>query len=229
MAKKKAGWVHPTGNTPERVAILGLGPTNQDWHAAHVQYNPPLAPVDEVWCVNKGFRTTKCDLVFIMDDLVDEARQSPRYGDEIASAGIPVITSTTDALVKGRWPAALQYPLREVLGFWGHHLKVVRTGKTDIDPDEALQSGLENIAYFHNSIPYILAYAGMLGVKNICLFGCDYTFPGSPAREDDRANAEFWVGMLMACGVGFQFPSRTTLLSKNEGRKFYGFNGRQPF
>ena len=223
-------WKHPTGKTPERVAILGLGPTAQDWHAAHVQYTPPLAPVDEVWTVNKGFRTVKADMVFIMDDLVDEARQSPRYGEEIAACEIPVITSTVDAVVAERWPNALQYPLIEVLQFWGAQLHATRTGVLEMDGQDALQYGLDYLAYFSNSIPYMLAYAGMIGVKNCAIFGCDYTFPGSPAREDDRANCEYWVAALQfGLGVKFQLPARTTLLNKNKGLKFYGFNGRQPF
>lgn len=230
MTETKKEWQHPTGKAPKRVAILGLGPTAQDWHAAHVQYNPPLDPVDEVWSVNKGFRTVKSDLVFIMDDLVDEARKSPRYGDEIAQAEIPVITSTVDSQVAERWPDAMAYPLQDVLTFWGARIKWMQTGDEEVDAVEALNKGLQDAAYFNNSIPYILAYAGMIGVRNIALFGCDYTFPGSAAREDDRANAEYWVAALQfGLGVTFQFPSRTTLLNKNKGREFYGFNGRQPF
>lgn len=240
MTKKKAAknaepkaWEHPTGNQPKRVAIIGLGPTSQDWHAAHVQYTPPLDPVDEVWTVNKGFRTVKADMVFIMDDLVDEARKSPRYGDEIAACDIPVVTSTVDALVKERWPRALRYPLKEVMQFWGAQLIHKRTGNTEINADEALNVGLGDAGYIFNSIPYMLAYAGFIGVNNISLWGVDYTFPGAPAREDDRANAEFWIAALQfGLGVAFQYPSRTTICNRNllsADRTFYGFNGRQPF
>ena len=223
-------WKHPTGKKPERICILGLGPTNHDWHAAHVKYDPPLAPVDEVWCVNKGFRTTKCDLVFIMDDLVEESRISMRYGAEIATCQVPVITSTVDPLVKERWPTALKSPLAEVLAFYGAQINATRTGETEIDGDKALNYGLQEAAYFNNSIPYMLAYAGMIGVKSIALFGCDYTFPGSAAREDDRANAEYWIAALQfGLGVAFQFPHRTTILNRDKPRTFYGFNGQQPF
>lgn len=222
-------WVHPTGKSPERICILGLGPTSQDWHAAHVQYTPPIEQVDEVWTVNKGFRTVKADMVFIMDDLVDEARKSPRYGKEIALAEIPVITSTTDTEVLCKWPMVHKYPLAEVLQFWGRHIYSGRA-EGQLDDDAALKYGLQECAYFNNSIPYMLAYAGMIGVKSICLFGCDYTFPGSAAREDDRANAEYWLSALQfGLSVAFTFPARTTILNRNQPRTFYGFNGRQPF
>lgn len=231
--KKKAvpkQWQHPTGNAPKRVCILGLGPTSQDWHAAHVEYTPPLAPVDEVWSVNKGFRTVKADMVFIMDDLVDEARKSPRYGEEIANADIPVVTSTVDCMVEKRWPKALQYPLNDVLAFWGSRLNWARTGETEMDAQKALSMGRAEAGYFNNSIPYMLAYAGMIGVRNVSLWGCDYSFPGSPAREDDRANAEYWIGALQwGLGVEFQYPARTTIMNRDKWGKLYGFNGRLPY
>lgn len=222
-------WEHPTGRKPERICILGLGPTAQDWHAAHVQYTPPLAPVDEVWTLNKGIRTVKADLAFIMDDLIEEARRSERYGEEIAECHLPVITSTVDPMVKGRFPNALEYPLVDVASFWGARIMAARTGKTEYSGEEALKHGLDECLYFNNSIPYMLAYAGFIGVKNIALFGVDYTFPGSVAREDDRANAEYWIAMLQgSLGISFQYPSRTTILNKDKGRQLYGFNGRLP-
>lgn len=230
MTKRK-GWVHPTGNSPKRIAIVGLGPTSHDWHAAHVQYTPPLPPVDEVWTVNKGFRTVKADLVFIMDDLIEEARRSPRYGDDIAHCNIPVITSTVDGMVKERFPRALKYPLDEVLQFWGSHIHNLRAGEPPETAQEALEYGLNECAYWNNSIPYMLAYAGCIGsIQQICLFGCDYTFPGSAAREDDRANAEYWIAACQfGLGMGFTYPHRTTILNRDKGRQFYGFNGRQPY
>lgn len=233
---KPMSWKHPTGNTPKSVCILGLGPTSQDWHTAHVAYNPPLPQVDEVWTVNKGFRTVRASMAFIMDDLVDEARKSERYGREIASISeaIPVLTSTVDPLVKERWPRVLKYPLKEVLEFWGKHIYACRTKGTtetaeDVDP---LRFGLDECSYFNNSIPYMLAYIGACcpAVEVVYMFGCDYTFPGNQAREDDRANAEYWLAALQyGLGIAFRFPHRTTILSRDKGRVFYGFNGRQPF
>jgi hypothetical protein len=233
MAKKEQqaqGFTHPTGKKPERIAIIGLGPTSQDWHAAHVQYTPPLEPVDEVWTVNKGFRTINCDLCFIMDDLIDEARKSPRYGNEIAATEVPIITSTVDEIVKARWPAVHRYPLENVLAYWGAQIYGRRTKEREVQKQAALDFSLNECAYFSNSIPYMLAYAGYIGVKQIAMFGCDYTFPGSVAREDDRANAEYWIAALQfGQGVLFQFPHRTTILNRDKGRTFYGFNGRQPY
>ena len=229
-------WEHPTGNAPKVIAIVGLGPTQQDWHAAHVQYTPPVEVVDEVWTVNKGFRTINCDLCFVMDDLMDEARKSPRYAKEIAAVsgdGLPMLTSTVDAPVAQLWPKVQAYPLKEVLAFWGEHVFDRRHAfhpAAEVEKPDPLQYGLDEAAYFNNSIPYMLAYAGMIGIERVYMFGCDYSFPGNVAREDDRANAEYWIAALQfGLGVAFRYSSRTTLCSRDKGRQFYGFNGRQPF
>lgn len=224
-------WKHPADAIPEKIAIIGLGATAQDWHTDHAQYDPLTEQVDEVWTVNKGFRTLQCDMVFVMDDLVEEARKSERYGEDIKriSEKIPVLTSTVDGPISDQWPSVHKYPLREVLKFWGTHIHKTRPANMRIESNP-MDIGLREVAYFNNSIPYMLAYSGFIGVKNIYMFGCDYTFPGMPAREDDRANAEYWVAACQfGLGISFRFPARTTLLSRNRGRVFYGWNGRQPF
>ena len=227
-----ADWKHPTGKIPKSICILGLGATSADWHNAHTPYNPQVPKVDEVWAINKGIRTVRADMAFIMDDLIDEARQSARYAEEIAAYDKPYLTSRVDAQVAERFPAAIEYPLKDVLTFWGAQLNWMRSGKKTIDAGLAFELGRREAGYFKNSVPYMLAYAGFIGVKQIAMFGCDYTFPGTQAREAGRANAEFWVGACrFGLGIQFKFPSRTTLMDTcgEELKGYYGFNGRQPF
>jgi hypothetical protein len=81
---------------PKTVAIIACGPTNSDWHAGHFTYEPQFPKTDEVWTLNKALRTTKADLVFIMDDLVGEARRSPAYAEDIRNLTCPVITSNVE-------------------------------------------------------------------------------------------------------------------------------------
>ena len=226
-------WQHPTGKVPKRICILGLGPTSQHWHQGHAAYNPSIPRVDEIWTVNKGFRTARADVVFIMDDLVEEARRSRRYGAEIAQLEIPVITSTVDDQVKRRWPKALKYPLSEVLTFWGSMLLKAR-GAPNENPHrlgkDPFLVGVSECGYFNNSIPYMLAYAGYIGVKQVTLWGVDYNYPGTTAREDDKANAEYWVAALeFGLGIDIDICAQSTLLNTRNRGVYYGFNGRQPF
>ena len=76
----------------------------------------------------------------------------------------------------------------------------------------------------------MLAYAGFLGVENIQLYGVDYTYPGMAAREDDKANCEYWIGQLqLGLGVEFFTSAKSTILCTNQGRNIYGYGTRQPF
>ena len=62
-----------------------------------------------------------------------------------------------------------------------------------------------------------------IGVKRIALFGADYSHEASKRREDDRPNAEYWIGFCQARGVQFILPPTTTLLNANRRGWFYGY------
>lgn len=225
-------WVHPTKQTPRTVNIIALGPTNADFHTAHFSYDPVVPRADETWTVNKGFRTTKSDLVFILDDLERERRISPRYHDDICGHSGPIITSICDPLVRKAYPGVSlwEYPIHQVVDFWGlTFLQRQRGINQSFSPLDIRHAGRQVGSYLHNSIPMILAYAGMIGVRNIFLWGADYDFPGSAIHEADKPNTEYWVGQCqLGLGITFRMSNRTTLLSTHKGREIYGYYGRQP-
>jgi len=220
---------------PRTVNLVALGPTNADYHGLHFRYDPVIPQTDQVWTVNKGFRTTKADLVFILDDLVGEARISKRYADEINKCQLPIITTIIDDEVAALYPDkqkdTFEYPIHDVLTFWGRavcEIKKARGMISDYTEEDVRQNALRVAAYLKNSIPMILAYAGAIGVERINMFGVDYDFPGSTVHEADKPNAEYWVGQLHMIGVDVIVPDRTTLLSKNQGSAIYGYGKRQP-
>ena len=190
-----APWQHPTGGSPESVTIVSLGPTNHDWIGMMTSHEPEIR-TDETWTLNTGLRWCPADLVFVMDDLRWYSERYPAYGRDLRAAKVPIITSQTYP----DFPRAVAYPIVQI----------------------AESVGSEN-AYWHNSVPYMLAYALWIGVKRVYLFGADYTFPGSVARESGRANCEYWVGFLRARGVSVIVPSTTTLLDTRDGPQFYGY------
>jgi hypothetical protein len=78
-------------------------------------------------------------------------------------------------------------------------------------------------AYFHNSLPYMVAYAWCIGVENLIIWGADYSHERSKQREEDRANAEYWIGYVRARGMEVWLPDSTTLCNANRGQWFYGY------
>ena len=223
-------WSHPTGNQPRTVDIICLGPSQRQYHAMlHAEYTPGLAVPDETWTLNKGIRSIPCDLAFILDDLEGEERKSKRYADEIRAfaAKTPVITSELMEYERHRWPGQFHnYPLREILVAIGARL-LEQAGHTECTDRQALEEGSQAAFYFYNSVPMILAYALFIGVKEIRLFGADYTTRDSDRLEENRPNAEFWVGFIRGMGVRVRLPQSTTLLNTDRGAWVYGY-ARQP-
>ena len=225
-------YTHVTGETPHTVNIVASGPTHATYHANHYSYNPEIPPVNETWLLNKEFRTCKGDLVFIMDDLIGEAHKSKRYAAEIIHLDTPVITSIIDQPVAHMFQRKMDnntlhaYPINEVLDYVGVMVCIAKN--IYLTPANVKTEG-ETVGYYlHNSIPFMLAYALMIGVKVVHLFGADYTFPGQAAREDDRANTEYWVGVLRAMGVTVITTADTTLLNMRQQPHIYGYGVRPP-
>jgi hypothetical protein len=195
-------WEHPTGQAPDEVIMLLLGESKRQYaDALSVAHDPPFpqGPNIETWTCNAGFRIWPHDLLFVMDDLEGEAHKWPTYGDDLAQHNKPIITSTAYP----RWTNAIAYPFDAVC-------------------DALKLEGLD--IYFRNSVPYMLAYAQFIGVQRITIFGADYTHPNQPGREADRANAEWWMGRLSACGVQFTLASDTTLMeARTHNTPLYGY------
>lgn len=192
-------WQHPTGRKPGLVELVALGPTSRYWVQHRLKKNEdPTETADEVWTLNRGIRSFKHDLAFIMDDLDSEAAKDPDYGEAIANHDQPIIASTLPETMThdSFWP----YPLTHVLNKVGTHH-----------------------AYFHNSVPYILAYAILIGVQEIHLYGCDYTHDEIDTREAGRANCEYWVGVARSHGMIVGVPTTSTLLDSNQSAWFYGY------
>lgn len=208
---------------------MACGPTANEWHRANVGYHRPWNPPPEVWTLNKALRTVRADLGFVMDDMCGEGRRSDTYRHDLDTCGVPIITSILDAEVRGMYPNAQlhAYPLSDVLWYAATVMCIGEGGKVTIP---RLIERRQAVCYQHNSLPYIFAYAFYIGVRRLMLFGVDYTHPSNPSdiREDDRANAEFWLGGLIFHGMKIEVPSNTTLLNTCYQKPMYGFGARQP-
>jgi hypothetical protein len=190
---------------PKRVAIIGLGPSCEAFvdHAKRLGGRRKIA--DEVWGINALGDVLHCDRVFHLDDvLAQEIRAEARPDSNIAAmlewmrtATVPIFTS----VVRPGYPSLVEYPLEAVINDCG-------------------------IAYLNNTAAAAVAYANMIGVKELSLWGFDYTYRNSHAAERGRACTEFHLGIAKARGVEIGVPDRTTLLDSIEAEpnRLYGYD-----
>jgi hypothetical protein len=191
------------GEVPDHVCLIACGPSRAVWINDQTGMNPQFTP-DAVWSLNSGMSWLgNVDLVFYMDDMLEQYNGYPGTAEKMRRCKVPIITTVVYDLPGVTCPIHA-FPLQEVLDHVGHAQ-----------------------AYFPNSVPYIMAYALTIGVKKLQMFGVDYHYDGIDAYERGRGAAEFWAGFLLAKGVCVQVPENSTLLDACKGRPFYGYL-RQP-
>ena len=190
---------------PKRVTILGLGPSLERYVDYVKRLGGRKAFTDEVWAINALGDVIQCDRVFQMDDVrVQEARARlvPKSNistmlDWMKTHKGPIYTSQ---LVEG-YSGLVEFPLEDVINSTGQ-------------------------GYFNSTAAYAVAYAVHIGVEEINLFGCDFSYPNAYHAEKGRACVEFWLGMASARGIRIGVPDNTSLLDTIEGHDahFYGYD-----
>lgn len=158
---------------------------------------------DEVWGVNGAGNVIKCDLSFAMDDYLTIKGRAPAFARYFETAQEPIITSTP------RNDAAIAYPLQDVLGMPGAR------------------------PYFNGSVSYIAAYAKLIGVEELTIFGCDYLYGGMgqmhPRQTDIIARylacMAYWLGQCEASGMKVVICPQSPLLDADYTglEQFYGY------
>lgn len=199
------GSYKPAG--PKHVSIVGLGPSAISYMELVKRLGDPKVYCDEVWAINAMAPVIQCDRVFHMDDMaVQEMRTMAKPDGNIAAmtrwmktCHVPVITSIP------RYPGHEAFPLEAVLN-----------------------GGYDNggVPYFNSTAAYAVAYAIHLQVKQISLFGIDYTLPNVHSAEQGRACVEFWLGIATARGIEITIPENSSLLDAcaPEAERLYGYD-----
>jgi hypothetical protein len=192
-------------NTEKHIAILGLGPSLDQYLDLTKRLGGRSSLCDETWAINALGDVFECDMVFHMDDIrIQEIRAAARPESNIAAmvrwiknSKVPVMTSRAHE----DYPALVEFPLEEVLNELGHD-------------------------YFNNTGAYAVAYAIYSGATRISLFGMDYTYPNVHDAEKGRACVEFWLGQAHARGIQITLPQTTTLMDSMYPRaaRLYGYD-----
>jgi hypothetical protein len=195
---------------PDHVAILGLGPSLSMFMEVAKRLGGRSGYCDEVWGINAVGDVFACDRIFHMDDLlVQEKRAILRPGSNIgvmtrwlAKHPGPIYTSR----LRPGYPGLVEFPLEDVLNARYDH------------------NG--GAPYFNSTAAYAVAFAIHIGVKQISLFGIDYTMPNAHTAERGRACVEFWLGIASARGIGVTVPEQSSLLDAcaPERELLYGYD-----
>ena len=181
------------------IAIVGLGGSYADYIAARVASQE----FDEVWGINCIGAIIHVDKTFMMDpvsrflDTNNAGTQTGVARQFLKTNKKPILTCALDKRVKH----LELFPLKEV----------------------ALELGY---CYFNNTVAYAMAYAIWKKVKQISLYGIDYTYKNVSMAESGRACVEFWCAIAATKGIKLEVAHRSSLLDTNvpDDEKLYGYH-----
>ncbi len=199
---------------PERVAIVGIGVSHLDYIINVCKVGNRKAIADETWAINKMGAAIRCDAIFRMDDLMIEFSMNEKFWkNNVTNQNIRVGDAWYETLknFKGQiftskaypeeFPASVEFPLEDVINCVG-------------------------TSYFNTGPAYAIAYAITIGVKEIQLYGIDYTYPDKHVAESGRACVEFHLREAFSRGINVRVAQNSTLLdtSKNSNKRMYGYS-----
>ena len=182
------------------VAIVGLGNSFSEYILAKIRSEK----FDEVWAINAMSGVIYHDKCFMMDpasrflDTPNAGQQTNIMADRLQQKlDIPIFSCALDE----RCPDVVEFPLKEVLQKTGY-------------------------AYLNNTVAYALAYAIAEKVKDLHLYGIDFTHKAVNFAEAGRACCEFWLAIAISKGVKVHIANSSSLLDMNvaDDQKLYGYH-----
>ena len=182
------------------VAIVALGNSCAEYLMAKIRSES----FDETWAINSMSSAIFHDKVFMMDppsrflDGEFAGKQTNSMKDRLLKKlDIPIYSCVLDK----RCPDVVEYPLQKVLE------------KT-------------KYAYLNNTVAYSLAYAIAFDVKDLHLYGIDFSHKNVHFAESGRGCCEFWLAVAISKGIKVNIASSSSLLDTNvpDAEKLYGYH-----
>ena len=182
------------------VAIVALGNSFNEYILAKIRSEK----FDEVWAINAMSAVIYHDKCFMMDppsrflDTPNAGKQTNIMADRLkAKLNVPIFSCELDK----RCPDVVEFPLQEVLQ------------KT-------------KYAYLNNTVAYSFAYAVAEEVKELHLYGIDFTHKDVAFAEAGRACCEFWLAIATSKGIKINIAHSSSLLDTNipDDQKLYGYH-----
>lgn len=189
-------------HAPYVVAIVCMGPSHRDYVDECLAKSSRWKVADETWCVNAACGVFGHDKAFIMDDLryfqkqARTAHHLAGYQDWLSKNKAPIYTSKAYP----EFPSSVDFPIHEVVRSLGY-------------------------AYLTTTVAYAVAYAIYIGVREMRLYGMDFTDKENKAfAESGRACVEFWLGRATLMGIKVVIAKNSSLCDQFTGRQLYGYS-----
>ena len=185
----------------KNVAIVAMGQSQIDFHLSQTH----SVEFDEVWAINAMIGVLpNIDRAFILDpmsrflDTEDAGTMTPMMRRLLPQCKFPIYTCELD----NRVPSAIDYPIESIVSDLG-------------------------CSYFNNTIPYAIAFALWNKVKQLSLFGIDFTYRNNMHfAEAGRSCTEFWLSKCIDAGIQIEVAPRSSLLDMDipMQEKLYGYH-----
>jgi hypothetical protein len=192
----------------KHVAILGLGPSINQYLEITKRLGGKQKLADETWGINALGSVFNCDRIFHMDDVRIQEIRAKAAPDSNIAAMLTWLKTHPGPIITSRahpdYPGLVEFPLEAVLNEFGFD-------------------------YFNSTAAYAMAYAIHIGVEKITVFGNDFTYPKAHDAEKGRACVEFWLGIAAARGIKISLPKTTSLMDAIMSRqeRLYGYDTRE--
>ena len=183
------------------IAIVAMGQSQLDFHLAQTH----SISFDEIWAINAMIGVLpNIDRAFILDpmsrflDTEDAGTMTPMMRNKLPLVDYPIYSCELDERV----PAVEEYPLKQIVKY-------------------------SKSAYLNNTVAYAIAYALWSKVKQISIFGVDFTYQTNMHfAEAGRACVEFWICKCINQGIQVGIAPRSSLLDTDVDtkNKLYGYH-----
>lgn len=185
---------------PYSVAIVGAGPSRSDYIADCVKQSGRQRVADETWAINAMAGCIQHDRAIIMDALPYFAKNRSEchdgYRDWLHKHPGPIYTQRRYEDFLG----SVEYPLQAVIKTLG-------------------------CAYFNTTVAYAVALAIHIGVRNIKLYGIDFTYENNRGfAEAGRACVEYWLRDAAWRNIKVDIAPSSTLMDQCNNRALYGYS-----
>jgi hypothetical protein len=203
-------------HSPKTVALVCMGPSVVDLLSETLtqEFTPDFA--DEIWAINMASNCFRADVIFWMDDLIEQRAFKPRLIEALAKLKVPVITSVRRPEVV---PTSYDYPIEEICK--------MPVGRSRDGKEPECVIDMFGKPYLNNGVAMAIAYALYKGVKNFKIYGADFSYPNRDYAESGRACVEAWITVALINGMQIGLCPSTSIMDAVKDHGIYGYS-QQP-